>query len=128
MSLSVEGIPALQVLFEPVDVTRVSVSFYQRLARVRGPRLPFTTIVPGFPPFSSVVDCAVGLINVDVVLGLDWASHIREILIHSGFRIDRSFDAWTFFHHADHPIRGVQLTQVPFPGPALYTLKHTLKL
>ncbi|KAJ6450571.1 hypothetical protein C8R47DRAFT_1230182 [Mycena vitilis] len=107
MSLSIEGLPVLAVRFEPVAVTRVSPSFYRRLTRIRGPQLLFTTAVPSFPTISSVVTCLVELVPEDVVLGLDWASHVREHLIQAGFRLGGSFDARTFLTHPDHPIRGV---------------------
>ncbi|KAJ6502846.1 hypothetical protein C8R47DRAFT_1106949 [Mycena vitilis] len=105
MSLSVAGVPVLSVLFNPVAVTVVSPLFYQRLGPVDPAQLLFVTTVPGFPPFPSVVACAALPAPVDVVLGLDWASHVRETLIRYEYRLDRSFNAWTFFTHPAHPLR-----------------------
>ncbi|KAJ7467668.1 hypothetical protein FB451DRAFT_1178037 [Mycena latifolia] len=49
-----------------------------------------------------------------VVLGLDWAVLLRDMLLSSGFRLDSSFDAWAFASRPDHPIS----TRGSFLAPA----------
>jgi hypothetical protein len=42
-------------------------------------------------------------LQTDVVLGLDWATHVRESLIGSGYHLDSTFDAWHFSSYPTHP-------------------------
>ncbi|KAJ6503077.1 hypothetical protein DFH09DRAFT_1335608 [Mycena vulgaris] len=47
------------------------------------------------------------------LLGYDWAAFLRDSLLHSGFRLNSRFDAWTFFsYHLPPP-------SVP-PAPATF--------
>jgi hypothetical protein len=108
MSLYIEGLPAASVSFQQSPKSSLSSTFYQNLVGVSGNRLLFTTAIPSFSSYSSLVECNISHgLQTDVVLGLDWAAHVRESLICSGYRLDSTFDAWCFFSYPTHPINGL---------------------
>ncbi|KAJ7026065.1 hypothetical protein C8F04DRAFT_1268535 [Mycena alexandri] len=106
--LQVNGITASSASHHSSLRTSLSSSF---LDRVRDGRLAsttrqlVTTFVPGFGPFGMVMDCETHSANeVDIILGFEWAAHIRDFLQASGYRLNRTFDAWTFLVDPSHPI------------------------
>ncbi|KAJ7884897.1 hypothetical protein B0H13DRAFT_2343466 [Mycena leptocephala] len=109
MSLYIEGLPAASVSFQRSPKSSLSSTFYQNLVGVSGNRLLLTTTIPNFSSYSSLVECNISHgLQTDVVLGLDWAAHVRESLICSGYRLDSTFDAWCFFSYPTHPINGLR--------------------
>ncbi|KAJ6471180.1 hypothetical protein DFH09DRAFT_1344267 [Mycena vulgaris] len=96
MSLFVEGIAVPRFTFSPLPRTVVSNAFFRTL-HSSNTDLLITTLVPTNGPSSSLIHCLVSPdASHDVVLGLDWASLLRDSLILLGFRIDSSFDAWRY--------------------------------
>ncbi|KAJ7467420.1 hypothetical protein B0H11DRAFT_2239421 [Mycena galericulata] len=88
MSLAVEGLPVTSVDFSGSLRTSVSASFYKTL-RCETRKVLVTTVVPSYGSFSVFLDCLVVRdLNVDVLLGVDWA---------------HTFNAWDFFRLPNHP-------------------------
>ncbi|KAJ7436011.1 hypothetical protein B0H11DRAFT_2256658 [Mycena galericulata] len=103
MSLAVEGLPVTSVDFSGSLRTSVSASFYKTL-RCETRKVLVTTVVPSYGSFSVFLDCLVVRdLNVDVLLGVDWAQYIQQTLGQEGYRIDSTFNAWDFFRLPNHP-------------------------
>ncbi|KAJ7153083.1 hypothetical protein C8R43DRAFT_950487 [Mycena crocata] len=105
MSLFVEGIHVPSVSFSRNPVTLLSSRLFGSLQQPSGSPVLITTAVPGYP--SSSVPLVIAVSNSashDVVLGLDWASSLRESLLFLDIRVGHTFDAWDFFSLDDHPL------------------------
>ncbi|KAJ7024245.1 hypothetical protein C8F04DRAFT_1192662 [Mycena alexandri] len=64
-----------------------------------------TSIIPRYGQLSVLMECEVDpLAAYDVVLGSEWASHIRDFVLGLGYRLDDNFDAWSFFSDVRHPL------------------------
>ncbi|KAJ7908613.1 hypothetical protein B0H13DRAFT_1878536 [Mycena leptocephala] len=64
-----------------ISITKILFVFgvLSNLIGVRGNRLLFTTAIPSFSSYSSLVECNISHgLETDVVLDLDWAAHVRE--------------------------------------------------
>ncbi|KAJ7020599.1 hypothetical protein C8F04DRAFT_1274817 [Mycena alexandri] len=61
------------------------------------------------------MECEVDpLAAYDVVLGSEWASHIRDFVLGLGYRLNDNFDAWSFFSDVRHPLG---FSSYSFPPP-----------
>ncbi|KAJ7027227.1 hypothetical protein C8F04DRAFT_1294746 [Mycena alexandri] len=140
MSLYVEGLLVPSVAFSAVPHSSLSAAFHARLpSRSNHPHFVFTTVAGPYCSLSTVLSCNISSNgNTDVVLGLDWASMIRESLTRDGHRLDHSFDPWVIFTSEVERLSGPSLpgssapqssftayTQTPMgwaspPGPAPY--------
>ncbi|KAJ7018067.1 hypothetical protein C8F04DRAFT_1153176 [Mycena alexandri] len=97
MSLYVEGLLAPSVAFSAVPRTSISATFAACLPPRRYAHFGFTTVA-GLASLSTVLSCEISdRGGTDVVLGLDWASMIRESLLRNGYRLDHTFDPWAYF-------------------------------
>ncbi|KAJ7176045.1 hypothetical protein C8R43DRAFT_553310 [Mycena crocata] len=105
MSLFVEGIHVTAVSYTSNPRTLLSRRLFDSLQLPTGRPVLLTTAVPGYPSPSTSLRVSVSSnLSHDVVLGLDWASTLREFLIYLGHRLGQSFDAWQFFSSAAHPL------------------------
>ncbi|KAJ7028927.1 hypothetical protein C8F04DRAFT_1398658 [Mycena alexandri] len=108
MALFIEGTRALTVTFSGGPQTLVSLAFYQSLQVQPRPsgHLLFTSSLGPYGNLSMMLACALSppACQFDVVLGLDWASFLREYIVREGYRLDASFDAWRFFSLDSHPL------------------------
>ncbi|KAJ7015751.1 hypothetical protein C8F04DRAFT_1409022 [Mycena alexandri] len=86
MSLLVDGQAVARVSYFPAPQSYISPAFRARCSGVSGSRLSASAAITG-----------------DVVLGLDWAAVVREYLTRDGYRLNWSFDPWTFFTSGPHP-------------------------
>ncbi|KAJ7902974.1 hypothetical protein B0H13DRAFT_1882394 [Mycena leptocephala] len=78
MSLHIEGVPVLNVSFQPFPNTLLSSTFCDAHAAIRGNVLLFTTALPGYSSCSSVVKCTIApALATDVILGLDWVAYLH---------------------------------------------------
>ncbi|KAJ7036046.1 hypothetical protein C8F04DRAFT_1340485, partial [Mycena alexandri] len=85
--------------------TTLSLSFYNSLRKDHPTCQLVTTAVPGFGPYCIAMECEVDAgSKFDVVLGSEWAAHIRDFLQASGYRLNRTFDAWLFLVDPHHPL------------------------
>lgn len=69
-----------------------------------------TTTVASYDAFSTFIEIEIDDTTPsisDTSLGLDWASHLWESLLYSGYRLGSTFDAWAFFASPDHPSGGM---------------------
>ncbi|KAJ7763353.1 hypothetical protein B0H16DRAFT_1718593 [Mycena metata] len=98
MSLYVEGLRAASVAFSAVPRSSISANFAACLPPRRSSYFGFTTVAGPYASLSTVLYCDIsGHGSTDVVLGLDWASMIRENLLREGHRLDHTFDPWAYF-------------------------------
>ncbi|KAJ7042139.1 hypothetical protein C8F04DRAFT_1252125 [Mycena alexandri] len=106
MSLLIESLTASNFSFAASPRTKISSVFYNNLALTnKRTRLLVTTFVPGHINFSVHIDVEVVTnLHHDVVLGLEWSSYVRQVLIDAGYRLPNTFDSWLFFSHSEHPI------------------------
>ncbi|KAJ6480460.1 hypothetical protein C8R47DRAFT_1284796 [Mycena vitilis] len=82
MSVYLDGNILPSVGFSDAPTTEVSHSLARSLRIPTDKRLLLTTVVPGYPPFSTLVAVKFNKsLEVDIVLGSEWAGHLRESLI-----------------------------------------------
>ncbi|KAJ7020686.1 hypothetical protein C8F04DRAFT_1143581, partial [Mycena alexandri] len=104
-SLQVNGTTVASVSFDPYLRTCFSPSFNSRLRKTHPTRQLVTSIIPGYGQHSVLMECEVDPdAPHDVILGLEWAAHIRDFVLEKGFRIDGHFDAWAFLSDPRHPL------------------------
>ncbi|KAJ7085612.1 hypothetical protein C8R43DRAFT_1142498 [Mycena crocata] len=69
--------------------------------------LLLTTLVPPFGSFSVTLPCVVSPVACsDVVLGIDWAAYVRDVLLDAGYHLNWTIDAWRFFCDPSRPLFG----------------------
>ncbi|KAJ6471848.1 hypothetical protein DFH09DRAFT_1380535 [Mycena vulgaris] len=89
MSLTVEGASVPSFSYANIPHTVLSPSFISRLGPSRPTGYLFTVTVGPSRSFSFPLHCTLGPQSpFDVVLGYDWAAHLRDCLLHYGFRLD----------------------------------------
>ncbi|KAJ7779027.1 hypothetical protein B0H16DRAFT_1500899 [Mycena metata] len=101
----VNGSRATTVSFHPSARTSLSSRFFETLAVTHPTRQLVTTLVPGFGQYSILLECVVDpAIAFDIILGAQWAVHIREYVLGLGYRLNDTFNAWSFVSDSLHPL------------------------
>jgi hypothetical protein len=116
MSIYIEGTLVLtlvsSVSFAGTAVTVVSGAFARSIRLPRGNRVLLSTVIPSYGTFSTSIQVILDeSAYLDVSLGLDWASHLRETLLFSGHRPGTSFNAWRSLTDPEHPLSGESLSE-----------------
>ncbi|KAK7064706.1 hypothetical protein R3P38DRAFT_3339920 [Favolaschia claudopus] len=100
MSLLIDGTPTFNIARSQGPTTLVSSFFVQtyfpgRQASSSG-SFALTLNSRDRGPLTVVLSCRIlsGL-EFDVVLALDWKSHLRDLLLHFGHRVPAAFDPWS---------------------------------
>jgi hypothetical protein len=97
-TITINGIPATTLGYQAAARTQISSRFFSTLNNPNPSCLLLTSFVPGFPSCSTVLGCDVSsAAQHDVILGLDWAAHLRESFIALGYRLGDTFNSWSFF-------------------------------
>ncbi|KAJ6527577.1 hypothetical protein DFH09DRAFT_1328046 [Mycena vulgaris] len=113
MSLFVAGVPVMSVTFADIPRTSLSRAFASSLPPPRDYAQLFTMSAGLYGPFSFPLLCSLSSSTYDVVLGLDWAGHFRDSLIHAGLRPGSSFSAWHFFSLYIPPLQRLETHYFP---------------
>ncbi|KAJ7719257.1 hypothetical protein B0H16DRAFT_1897211, partial [Mycena metata] len=112
--IQVNGHTASSASYHSSLRTTLSPSFYNSLRKDHPTRQLVTTVVPGFGPYCVVMECEVDAASeFDVVLGSEWAAYIRDFLQVSGYRLNRTFDAWIFLVDPHHPLGSTATPPAP---------------
>ncbi|KAJ6556989.1 hypothetical protein DFH09DRAFT_1365427 [Mycena vulgaris] len=115
-TLTVEGASVPSFSYVNIPRTVLSPSFISGLGPSRPTGYLFTVTVGPSGSFSFPLHCTLGPQSpFDVVLGYDWAAHLRDRLLHYGFRLDSQFDAWKFFSYHLPPPPGPSAAAIPTP-------------
>jgi hypothetical protein len=86
MSIHIEGSLVSSVTFSGAPHTVVSDSYARSLRLPRSRPLLLTTVIPSYGPLSTAIEVDFSKNTAhDISLGYDWASHLRESLIFSGY-------------------------------------------
>ncbi|KAJ6570560.1 hypothetical protein DFH09DRAFT_1464355 [Mycena vulgaris] len=116
MSLTVKGASVTSFSYANISRTVLSPSFISRLGPSRPTGYLFTVTVGPSGSFSSPLHCTLGpQLPFNVVLGCDWTAHLRDCLLHYGFRLDSQFDAWKCFSYHLPPPPGPSAAAIPTP-------------
>lgn len=97
-TITINGLAATVLGYQVSARTLISSRFLGTLNNPNHSRLLITTSVPGFSSCSTVLACDISsAIESDVVLGLDWAAHLRDSFLALGYCLGDTFNSWTFF-------------------------------
>ncbi|KAK7029123.1 hypothetical protein R3P38DRAFT_2775711 [Favolaschia claudopus] len=100
MSLLIDGTPTFNIARSQGPTTLVSSFFVQtyflgRQASSSG-SFALTLNSRDHGPLTVVLSCRISSgLEFDVVLALDWKSHLRDLLLHFGHRVPAAFDPWS---------------------------------
>ncbi|KAJ6450318.1 hypothetical protein C8R47DRAFT_1171113 [Mycena vitilis] len=114
MSLYLDGVLVPRVSFHPSPQTRVSAEFCRLVGHTSVTTFLFTTTVDNYPFPSIALPCqVVPITDFHVILGLDWATYVREFLVSTGYRLGDTFQPWLFFSLPTHPLGTLSTPSTP---------------
>ncbi|KAJ6534369.1 hypothetical protein B0H19DRAFT_1080843 [Mycena capillaripes] len=120
MSLYLDGNLISSFSFSATSQTVVGSSLARDLHLSRTERLLLTMIVLSYGRFSTLVHVEFSKdISNHLVLGRDWAAHLRESLIFNGHTPGNGFNTWVFLMAVDHPLHASSSGPVPPPLQSL---------